>query len=181
VLGDRDAADELLIGEDFLAVQQVVERVAGGAGGFAGDAFFFIGGRVIDLDEEHEAVELRFREWVGAFLFDRVLGGEDEKRRLQRVGVSEQGHLVFLHRLQHGGLSLGRGAVDFVGEHDVGDHRAFDELELPFAAAPDFWMMSVPVMIFRVPRGTPGRFFPVGRLLRRHRAGVAGWGRMSNP
>jgi hypothetical protein len=84
VLGDRHAADELLEGEDFLAVEQVVERVAGGAGGFAGDALFLVGGRVIDLDQEHEAVELGLGQRVGAFLFDRVLGGEHEKRRLQR-------------------------------------------------------------------------------------------------
>ena len=42
--------------------------------------------------------------------------------------------LVLLHRLEHRGLRLRWGAVDFVGQHDVGEHRAVDELELAPAA-----------------------------------------------
>ena len=43
-------------------------------------------------------------------------------------------HLVLLHRLQHRRLRLGRRAIDFVGQHDVGEHRSLDELELPLSA-----------------------------------------------
>ena len=35
---------------------------------------------VIDLDVEHEAVELRFRQRIGSFLLDGVLRGDDEER-----------------------------------------------------------------------------------------------------
>jgi hypothetical protein len=35
--------------------------------------------------------------------------------------VSADGDLAFLHGLKHGGLRLGRGAVDFVRQDDVGE------------------------------------------------------------
>ena len=35
---------------------------------------------IIDLDVEHEAVELRFGQRIGSFLLDRVLRGDDEER-----------------------------------------------------------------------------------------------------
>ena len=130
MLGHGDPADELLEGDDFFSVEQVIQQLAGAAGGGAGDFLLLGGGRIADLDEEHEPVELRFRQRVGAFLFDRVLRREDEKRRLQRVGGTEDGDLVLLHRLEHGGLGFRRGAVDFVGKHDVRKHRALDEFKL---------------------------------------------------
>jgi hypothetical protein len=37
----------------------------------------------------------------------------------------------FLHRFQQGRLGLGAGPVDLIGEHDVGEHRAGSEDELP--------------------------------------------------
>jgi hypothetical protein len=40
VFRDGHTADELLESEDLLAIQQVAERLAGGAGGFTGDALF---------------------------------------------------------------------------------------------------------------------------------------------
>ena len=42
---------------------------------------------------------------------------------------------MFLHGLEHGGLGFGGGAVDFVGEDDVGEDGAFHELELASSAA----------------------------------------------
>ena len=116
VVGNGDAADELLKGDDFLAVDELGKRLLRGSRSFAGDAFFLLGRWIIDLDEKHEAVELRFGKRVGAFLFDRVLRRENEKRRLERVGLAEHGDLVFLHRLKHGGLGFRGSAVDFVGQ-----------------------------------------------------------------
>ena len=43
------------------------------------------------------------------------------------------GDLLFLHGFEHGGLGLGRGAIDFVGEDQVREDRA--ALELEFAPA----------------------------------------------
>ena len=43
------------------------------------------------------------------------------------------GDRALLHRLEQRRLRLGRGAVDLVGEHDVGEDRARLELETPCA------------------------------------------------
>ena len=102
MLGNGDAADELLEGDDFFSIQEVVEHLAGAAGGSTGDFLFLAGGWIADFDEEHETVELSFRKWIGALLFDRVLRCEYEKRRLKRVSIAEHGDFVFLHRLKHG-------------------------------------------------------------------------------
>ena len=42
--------------------------------------------RVTDDDLEHEAVDLRFGQRIGAFLLERVLRGHDEERIGQFVG-----------------------------------------------------------------------------------------------
>ena len=48
----------------------------------------------------------------------------------QLVGVGADSHLPLLHRLQQRALHLGRGAVDLVGQHDIGEHRALARLEI---------------------------------------------------
>ncbi len=78
---------------------------------------------------QQEAVELRFGQRVGAFVLDRVLGGDDRERYRQPPRCSVDADLVFLHRLQERGLSLGRRPVDFVGKQQVGEHRPFPEGE----------------------------------------------------
>ena len=45
--------------------------------------------------------------------------------------MAARGDRAFLHRLQHGRLGFGRGAVDFVGQADLGEDRPPLELELP--------------------------------------------------
>ncbi len=45
------------------------------------------------------------------------------------VGSPAGRHLMFLHRLEQRRLRLGRGAVDLVGQHDVGEDRPLDEAE----------------------------------------------------
>ncbi len=85
--------------------------------------------RIVNLDEEHEAVQLRLGQRVGSLLLDRVLRGQHQKRRRQRQRLSENRDLAFLHRFEHRRLSLRRRTIDFVGQHDVGEHRPGDELE----------------------------------------------------
>ena len=80
-------------------------------------------GEVVDHDLEHEAVELRFREGIGALELDRVLGREDVEGFLEGVGDPLDGHPVLLHRLEKRRLRLRGRAVDLVGEHDVGEDR----------------------------------------------------------
>ena len=111
-----------------------------GVGGGALDDLQLVGRvGVADLDHEHEAVELGFGQRVGAFLLDRVLRRKDEERRIERVGLPRRGDPAFLHRLQQRGLRLGRRAVDLVGEQQVGEDRAADELEVAAAGGVVFF------------------------------------------
>ena len=48
---------------------------------------------------------------------------------VSRCRCAARGDLMFLHRLQQRRLRLGRRAIDFVGQDDVGEDRAFEELE----------------------------------------------------
>ena len=87
--------------------------------------------RVVDLDVEHEPVELRFGQRIRAFLLDRVLRGDREERIRQRVRRLPGRHFALLHRLQQRGLRLRRRAVDFVRQQNVREDRPFDESERP--------------------------------------------------
>ena len=79
---------------------------------------------------------------IGAFQFDGVLRRKDEERLGQIMGFPEHGDAAFLHRFEQGGLGFRRGAVDFVGQHDVGEKRSGLENEL--AAAVDFLEDRIP-------------------------------------
>ncbi len=76
---------------------------------------------MVDDDVEHEAIELRFGERIGALELDRVLGGEHVERLVEHVRAPLDGDAVFLHRLEQGRLRFRRRAVDFVGQHDVAE------------------------------------------------------------
>ncbi len=78
-----------------------------------------------------EAVALGLGEGIGALHLDGVLGGDHHEGRVQLVRPPVDRHLVLLHALQQRGLRLGGGSVDLVAHHDVGEHRAGLELELP--------------------------------------------------
>ena len=64
------------------------------------------------------------------FVVDRVLRADHQKRRLQLVGHAVDRHAALGHRLQQRGLRARRGAVDFVGQHDLGEDRPGAKLEL---------------------------------------------------
>ena len=52
------------------------------------------------VDLNQEPVELRFRQGISAFLFDRILCGQHVKRSCKWAIFSGCGYLVFLHGLQ---------------------------------------------------------------------------------
>ena len=85
--------------------------------------------RVAERDADHEAVDLRLGQRVGALELDRVLRGEHEERARELVSVQVDGDRALLHALEQPRLRLGRRAVDLVDEHDVGEDRAGPELE----------------------------------------------------
>ena len=76
--------------------------------------------RVAEAEPEHEAVELGLRQRERALVLDRVLGRDHEERVRHRVRDAVDRRLALLHALEEGGLRLGRGPVDLVGEDDLG-------------------------------------------------------------
>lgn len=52
---------------------------------------------IADGGFDEETVHLRFRQLVGAELFDRVLGGDDHERLRHRVGDAVDGDLLLFH------------------------------------------------------------------------------------
>ena len=79
--------------------------------------------RVRDLEFEHKPVDLGLRKRIRPLLFDRILGGQDEKRILERIGRITDRDLSFLHRLQHRALYLRGRAVDLVRQDQVREDR----------------------------------------------------------
>ena len=123
-VGEEDAAGEGEEAGEFRGFHDL------GDGGF--DAEFavaddaFEGGGVVaeDFEFEEEAVDLGFRERVGAFEFDGVLGGEDEEGVWEVVASAEDGDASFLHGFEESALGFGARSVDFVGEDEVGEDGA---------------------------------------------------------
>ena len=130
-----DVVLDLVVGvnavDDFAGLEDVLDgddllRLGRGVGEAheVEDLALLVAVRVGDFHLEHEAVDLRLGQRVGAFLVDRVLGGHHEERLRQRVCLVADGDLPLLHGLEQGALHLGRGAVDLVGQNQVGEHRA---------------------------------------------------------
>ena len=72
----------------------------------------------------HKAVHLGFGQVERAFFLDGVLGGDDHERLGQGYALAANSGRAFRHRLKHGGLGLGVGAVDFVQQHKIGVNGA---------------------------------------------------------
>ena len=129
VVGYRNPGDEILEREDVLPANHFLEGATTTAGHAAHDVDFLLLGGIVHVDLEHEAVKLRFRQGIGAFLFEGVLGSQYEERGLESEVFAPSRNHLFLHGLKEGRLGLGRGAVDFVRQHDVGEDRSLAEHE----------------------------------------------------
>ena len=55
------------------------------------DAHLLHGGRVADANLEQEAIELGFRQRIGALLLDRILGREDGEPFAERIADAVDG------------------------------------------------------------------------------------------
>ena len=60
----------------------------------------------------------------------RVLGGDDQKRLGQGIREPVNRNLVLVHGLEQRRLGLGRGAINLIGQQDVGEDRPRFEFEL---------------------------------------------------
>src|SRR5262249_24557366 len=84
-----------------------------------------------NIDLQQKAVELRFRQRIGAFLLQRILGRQHVEGARQVVTLSGESDVALLHRLQQSRLCARRGAVDFVGHQKLAEHGTLDEPESP--------------------------------------------------
>ncbi len=140
---DRHGRHRLLGGHHHLRARHLghlrdVELVADLAGGHPLHQLELLGGvRIVDHDLQQEAVELGLGQRIGAFVLDRILGGQGHEGRRQLVGAAVDGDLLLLHHLEQGRLGLGRGAVDLVGQQQVGEGRAAAQPQLAGAGVVD--------------------------------------------
>ena len=109
---------------------QVIEPGQGLSGGRPRDLDLLRFRGIVELDQEHEPVELGLGQGIGPLLLDRVLRGQHQERLVEVKRLAQHRHVVFLHRLEHRGLGLRWGPVDLVGQDDVGEDRTVHELEL---------------------------------------------------
>ena len=97
--------------------------------------------RVADEDLEHEAVDLRLGQRIGALGLDRVLRRHDEERVRHGMRLVPDRHLALLHHLEQRRLHLRRRAVDLVREQEVAEDRPELGVEVararPVDARPD--------------------------------------------
>ena len=128
VVMDHDIFD---LGGDLHDFFRSHDRFEYGSGvcGVLNDLKFLDEGRVFELDAEHEAIQLTFREGVDAGLFVGILRGQDDKRFLECVGAAIDGDLSFLHGFEEGALCFGGSAVEVVGQQDVGEDRSRYEIK----------------------------------------------------
>ena len=120
-----DRVDQSLIGGDFLRLHDRIDReLRAGTGHTIEDDQFLLGRRIAHHHLQHESVHLSLGQGIGSFLLDRILGRQHEKGIRQRPSLVTDGHLPLLHGLQQCGLHFARGAVDFIGQHQIGKNRS---------------------------------------------------------
>ena len=124
-----DAIEGRLESRDFLRRHHGLDFGTSAGGEAVHDAALVVAGGVGNDALEHETVNLRLRQRIGSLLLDGVLRREDEEGRRKVVGGVANRHAALLHGLQKGALHLCGGAVDFIGEQEVGEDRSLARLE----------------------------------------------------
>jgi hypothetical protein len=130
VIGDRCGQHEPLRAPDVFRRHARRQHRQVAQGGAFDNLDFLRLGRVIEMQRKHETIQLRFRQRISAFLFDRILGGDDQEGIRQGAGLAAHRHAVFLHGLEQRGLGFGRRAIDFIGQKQIGKDGARLVLEL---------------------------------------------------
>ena len=80
-------------------------------------------------------VHLRLGQRIRAAKLNGILRGDDKKQIGKIPPFALDAHLRLAHRFEQRRLRARRGAVDFVGEQNVREHRAFVKMELLVALA----------------------------------------------
>ena len=122
-----NGADDFLEGDDRRAVAHALDRRGLVRGRALYDLLLLVRRGIADEGVQQEPIFLRLGQRIGSLLVDRILCGQHEEGRFERIGLAAGGDLDLLHRLQQGRLRLGRRAVDLVGQDDVGEDRTGHE------------------------------------------------------
>ena len=87
---------------------------------------FALGGRIgeREFDVQHQAVELRFRQPEGSFMFDRILSRHHHEGIGQGARLGRRCYLTLGHGFQKRRLHLWRRSIDFVDENQRMKHRS---------------------------------------------------------
>ena len=98
--GTVDGGDVLPGFQFRLAELFALAEAAGFFGGRTGhDLALRLAARIADEHFHDEAVELGFRQRIGALVVDGILGGQSHERRRKLEGFAIDGHLPLLHHL----------------------------------------------------------------------------------
>jgi hypothetical protein len=93
-------------------------------------AAFFVGGKIAEAGLKEKAIQLRFGQRKGAFILDRVLCCQDQEGARQHARHTIDRDLALAHTFQERCLGTRGGAVDLVGEENVGKGGTRDKLKL---------------------------------------------------
>ncbi len=88
VVGNRHAADQMAEPQDLFGRERLGDGGFEVGRGLFDDGQFLVGVGIVDVHHEHEPVELRLGQRVGAFLLDGVLRGQHEERLGQGVPLA---------------------------------------------------------------------------------------------
>ncbi len=125
-----DAAGGLLNVRHFLgrhARLKIGHRIVGRKG--PQDFLLTLRVRIAHSQAHQEAIQLGFGQRIGSVVLDGVLRGDHHERLGQGTRVIVHRHLRFVHGFKQRALGFGSGAVDFIGQHDVGENRARPEFK----------------------------------------------------
>jgi hypothetical protein len=92
---------------------------------------------IAELDAHEEAIECCLRHREGAVELDRVARRQHRERLRQLDRATVDRHAPVLHRFEQARQRARAGAVDLVGEHEVGEQWSTHEHELAVVGAPD--------------------------------------------
>jgi hypothetical protein len=124
VLGYQNLAAGGFELQDGIAIDDLFELGLVAMNGAVDDAVQVVTGRIEHQDLHEEAIELGFGKRVGAFHLDGILRGHHQEWRFEFMRCGAAGNGAFLHGFEQCGLRFRSGAVDLVGEDEVGEDGA---------------------------------------------------------
>ena len=92
---------------------------------------------IIHVDAQHEAVQLRLGQRIGALELARILRREHHEIAGQSKHRALDAHLPLFHRLKECSLRLGACAIDLIDQHDIGKERPGTKDEAALARIED--------------------------------------------